>query len=355
MHLEGENALFAVSAPKLSERQAAKLALEAFGIGGTASLLTSERDQNFRLLADNGNAYVLKVTHPSEDPLVTDFQTQAQIRLSSSGSAQPVPRLIGTLEGQPIHWAPVGENGAKQAVRLMTFLPGVPLYKCRAGKEQRRALGKALARFDAALAGFSHPGSEQKLLWDIQHLSDLRSLLPEIDDHGKRVLAERYLDLHEKPTVGRAAGLRRQVIHNDLNAYNVLVDHGKPDIVTAILDFGDMVAAPLINDLAVACAYQLSSTGNPLDSANDCIVAYHAECPLTEAELALLPGLIIARLLVTVLITEWRAKQHPENRAYILRNNPLSWEGLRRFDTLAAGQAEDSILEAIRIKEDEGK
>jgi Ser/Thr protein kinase RdoA (MazF antagonist) len=56
----------------------------------------------------------------------------------------------------------------------------------------------------------------------------------------------------------RLGGLRHQVIHNDLNPYNVLVDPQDHITTVGLIDFGDMVQAPLINELAVACSYQLS-------------------------------------------------------------------------------------------------
>ncbi|OXH90895.1 homoserine kinase, partial [Burkholderia multivorans] len=72
---------------------------------------------------------------------------------------------------------------------------------------------------------------------------------------------------------------------------------------------------PLVNELAVASSYQLADTPNPLETAVDCICAYHRENPLSGDELAVLPELIVARLLMTVLITGWRAREHPENSA----------------------------------------
>jgi len=350
LHQDGqaeENQLFASSSPKLTPEQASAVAMHAFGVSGTASVLSSERDQNFRITADD-MSYVLKVTHPSEDPGVTDFQTKAQLQLMRGGHKVLVPRLVPSLSGDFTHWHDVPGSQLRQAMRLISFLPGVPLFKARGGVAQRRALGEALAHFDIALQGFSHPHAKDKLIWDMQHLADLRPLLVHIDDREKRELASRALTTFETSTSPRSAALRRQVIHNDLNAYNVMVDESNPDKVTAILDFGDMVEAPLVNDLAVACAYQLSDTGNPMSTALDCVSAYHEVKPLNEEEFHLLPELVVARLLVTVLITEWRAKQHPENRTYILRNNPLSWAGLQRFAQTSAQEIENSVFESIR-------
>jgi hydroxylysine kinase len=347
----GDDALFAVSSPKLDAAQARELVRDVYGIEGGATLLSSERDQNFRLdVPGGGPAYVLKISHPAEDPGVTDFHTRAQLQLMAADGALPVPHLLPARGGDVVHWRDVDGDGLSQAVRLITFLPGVPLHKVERTRRQRRHLGAALARFDQALAGFSHPHASHRLLWDIQHAAQLRPLLALIDGDERHALAKRFLDQYENETMARVAGLRRQVIHNDLNAYNVLVDEHDNDRISAILDFGDMVEAPLVNDLAVACAYQLADSPEPLETAVDCVIAYHRVQPLTDAEIGLLPELIAARLLVTVLITGWRARQHPENSAYILRNNALSWVGLHRLATLAPGRAGDLLFRATRTE-----
>ena len=125
--------------------------------------------------------------------------------------------------------------------------------------------------------------------------------------------------------------VRKQVIHNDLNPYNVLVSPQDHSTTVGLIDFGDLVHAPLINELGVACSYQLSQNTNPLDSAAELLGAYHEVNPLARAEVDLLYDLIAARLVMTVAITGWRARNYPENETYILRNNPLSWDGLERI------------------------
>lgn len=314
----------------LTIADAEKIALDAFGIAASAATLSSERDQNFRLVLATGEQYVLKVSNPAEDPRVTDFQTKAQLHLMQADQSLPVPHLVPTTDGEIVHWYADG-SGSRQAVRLLTFLPGVPMFKVERSRGQRIALGHALARFNRALADFSHAASGHELLWDMQHTSKLRGLLTHIAEPDKRRLAESFMDRFDNEVAPRFSALRRQVIHNDLNPYNAMVDPECPDKITAILDFGDMVEAPLINDLAVACTYQLADTGNPLRTAAQCVAAYHAVSPLTSGEFDLLPDLMATRLLLTVAITGWRAKKNPDNSAYILRNAALSWRGLELF------------------------
>ncbi|CAG2137650.1 phosphotransferase [Cupriavidus plantarum] len=347
------DAVFARSWPKLDAPQAAALAARAFGISGDATLLTSERDQNFRIDGPDNAAYVLKITHPAEDAGVTDFHTQAQLHLMRADATLPIPRLIATRDGQSVYWRGLGSGSdgsapTRQAVRLITFVPGVPLYKVARSAAQRRALGTALARIDLALHGFTHAHASHRLLWDLQHLAQLRPLLACIEDPARQSLVRRYLDRFEARVAPVLPTLRRQVIHNDLNPYNVLVDAEDHDRVAAVFDFGDMVEAPLVNEIAVAAAYQLADAPDPLVTAAECIGAYHARLPLTDTEIALLPDLIAARLMTTVLITSWRAREHPENSAYILRNSGLSWSGLERLDALGMDQAVRSLQHALQ-------
>lgn len=343
-----ENDLFAKAIPHLGTDEASHLTRAAFGVDGAATLLTGERDQNFLVQDSNGNKYVLKVTHPSEEPGVTDFQTKAQLHVLRQSPEVSVPKIYPAISGEYIHRRPVPETGETQAVRLISFVDGVPLFKTNTSSKQRAAVGAALAKFDVAIADFTHPQMHHKLLWDLQYVGELRDLLAFVDDGQRQDLARTTLDriLMTNTLTSLRTG-RRQVIHNDLNGYNVMVSSVDPADVTGLLDFGDMVQAPLAQDLAVACAYQLSESANPLDTALDCIAGYHAINPLSRDELSAIPDLVAARLLTTVLITEWRAKEHPANSKYILRNNPRSWDGLRRLAEQPLSRQRDFLIDNV--------
>jgi Ser/Thr protein kinase RdoA (MazF antagonist) len=89
-----------------------------------------------------------------------------------------------------------------------------------------------------------------------------------------------------------------------------------------------VVRAPRIFDLAVAASYRLGDASG----AKRFLEGYETLSPLKEVELALLPLLVRCRLATTLLITQWRAAQFPQNRAYILRNYPAAREALLSFD-----------------------
>lgn len=320
------------------ESQAVRLVHAVYGLDGTAERLAGERDQNYRFTARTGERYLLKLSHPAEAPEITNLQTRILLHVARSDPSLPTPRIRPTLNGEPEHvWR--RPDGRSSTIRLLTFLPGRPLHAVNGGALE--ALGEALARLDRALEGFSHPAEDHHLLWDLQHASRLRPLLPAITDAAQRELADAALRRFEDRAAPRLGALRQQVIHNDLNPHNVLVA-SEPFAVTGLLDFGDSVRAPLVQDLAVAAAYQLDSEGPPLNRMHRMARGYHAVLPLTPEEIELLPILILGRLAMTAVITAWRAERHPENRSYILRNAPAAWRGLERLaaadlDGAAAG------------------
>ena len=136
-------------------------------------------------------------------------------------------------------------------------------------------------------------------MWDLQQASAVRTKLAHIGDLSRRALAERFLDTFEIEARPRLADLRAQVIHNDLNPHNVLVA-ADGNHLAGIIDFGDMVHAPLIADLAIAAAYQLAPAEHPLSAIADLVAGYDAVLPLHAAELDILFDLIATRMVLTV-------------------------------------------------------
>ncbi|MBQ0818729.1 phosphotransferase, partial [Microvirga sp. HBU67558] len=82
----------------------------------------------------------------------------------------------------------------------------------------------------------------------MKHAHRLRPLLVHVEDLRRRALVERFLDRFEQFVLPAMPNLRTQVIHNDLNPHNVLVAERDHDHVTGVIDFGDAVLAPLVND-----------------------------------------------------------------------------------------------------------
>ncbi len=98
-----------------------------------------------------------------------------------------------------------------------------------------------------------------------------------------------------------------------------------------------MVHAPVVNDLAVALSYQLA-TEDWRARVGALLEGFSSVRPLLKQELEVLPLLTRARLAMSIIIAEWRAARYPENRAYIMRNHPIAWQGLQNIATLQPGE-----------------
>ncbi|MEX3776405.1 phosphotransferase [Pseudomonas sp. MYb118] len=348
MPLENESAqpcLLEAAPARVTEAQVLEVLAQHYAINGKLERLGGERDLNFRVILDDGSSRLLKLSHPLENPQVVDFHNQAMRQIERNDPTLPVQRVYSSQAGNFVEKVEIA--GQHMLVRLLSFVDGLPLHRvAHTSTVFRQNLGQALARFDLALAGFSHPAAGHVLLWDMQHAQQLRPRLKHIEPGARRDRIEQSLDRFESQVLGQCAALRHQVIHNDMNPHNIVVDPDEPDVLRNILDFGDMVHAPLINDVAVAASYQLGVSGDVLAPALDMIRAYHQVNPLTAEELQLLPVLIQTRLALSLCINYWRADLHPDNREYILRNSYRAQDALAGLSAMAPAEIHDRILAA---------
>ena len=112
---------------------------------------------------------------------------------------------------------------------------------------------------------------------------ELRRLLQHVPDRDLRRLLEKALDDYGARVEPRLPELRRQLIHGDLHASNVLVDAS--EAVCGVIDFGDMVRAPLINDVAVSASYLRVTADDPLRLVARFVAGYETLTPLEDVEI----------------------------------------------------------------------
>jgi len=329
----------------MADAEAQAIAFDVFGLTGTARPLTSERDQNFLLSTAEGRRYVLKIANPAEDAAVAQFQAAALAHVARVDAGLPTPRVVPTRTGDLSTFLTRPGEGPR-VVRMLTFLPGTMMHDAPSTPGLRRNIGEMHARLGLALAGFSHPAADHDLPWDMKHAGRLEELRESVPEPARRALVDEAMAVFRSRVEPRLGDLRSQVVHNDLNPHNLVVDPDDLDRVAGILDFGDMVWAPLACDVAVAAAYMLSDSGDPLEGAAPYIAGYHAVSPLRPDEAGLLADMVATRLLMTVLITGWRAEAHPHNRDYILRNNAPAWSRLAKLVAWDRSSGDDPLRAA---------
>lgn len=294
-----------VAAPfeRLGEREAATLLEQVYGIGSARlRRLDTERDDSFEVTTASGS-YVLKVAHPDDDPLYVNLQSAALSYASELAPTLPLQRLLLSREGEVEVSVEVGVS--TRVVRLLTWLPGVPVFERPPDRNGMEALGATLGRLTSALSSFDHPAAHRDFVWDAARLplvADLRPAYPCAEIDAAFALFEANSAL--------IAGLPQQVIHNDFHPGNVLVD--EEDAVTGVLDFGDVVHTARVVDLAVALSYLRTPLG--IADTTPFVEGFESAVRLTPEEHEALPILIAARLVERTLVNLTLARGNPDAR-----------------------------------------
>ena len=310
--------------------EAAALCAALYGIEGDFKRLETEKDDTY-LITTGAGRFILKIANPDETGAELDLQLAALRHLERKGFSLPAPRVVPTRTGAMI--AP--QPGSGRMVRLLSFVEGTPLDHLRYGDGGRYQIGRALAQLRLAFADFTHPAQGRQLVWDVQHVMTLRPLLTQIAlTPGEIALAER--SFARLATIApRIPALPRQVLHNDFYASNIVGDPAAPEFVTGVIDFGDIVETAVAIDLSTAVTGQIARDFGPGEDifapARPVVTGYTDHAPLSAEELAMVPHLVMARVLVRAVMTQWRAALMPANAPYILRNAGPSWAQLDWF------------------------
>ncbi len=327
------------SIPSITASEALAAAKRDYGILGTIAALPSERDQNFLLTDAAGGKFVLKVANLNDPPELLEFQNQAMRRVQSSPVECRVQQVVRSLGGSDITGIRNSRTGTDHCVRLLTWIDGELLAACTSrGSGLFESIGASMARIDAALCDFSHPAMHRVLQWNLRlagMAQENAALLP----HDRRARVEGIFSQWEGI---EWTALRHSVIHGDANDHNVIVADGR---MVGLLDFGDMVHAATVCDLAVALAYAMQGEPEPMTAASRVIRAYHRHYPLTEAEQRALFPLVLSRLGMSVCYSAHNRARNPGDAYQVVSEAP-AWDLLDKLESWSESDALASIRTA---------
>lgn len=289
----------------------AELLLQHFGHRGQAERLTGERDENFRFRTESGAEFVLKVALPAPTPEMEMLPDQIMLHVERTDPGIPIPRVCRTQSGQT-HFSFVDAAGFNRHAMLYTYIAGTPLITSPRFSQQRTQCGQWLARLGKALRSFDHPFCHRRLIWDLRQFADVHALLVQMPDVAHRSFLEDFMAEFRQNVVPKLDAMRRQVVHNDFNARNIIVDSNTPEQVVGVIDFGDAVHTALVADVAVGVIGQLATAETAQESIGEFVAAYHAVEPLTSDELAILNWLIAARIVTNFTVVSWHRSQNPD-------------------------------------------
>ena len=306
-------------------------ARQYWGLAGEFTPLEGERDQNHRVTTADGTSFVLKVSAAGESEGAVDFQVAALRHLERTSPDLPVPRVIASKAGNDREWI-AAADGTRHMLRLLSWLPGAPVSQ---GAPLTVNLLRNVAAFQARLArglrGFFHPDARHFVAWDLQ-----RALLLDpgvqawVAADAKALLAD-FEARVQRDVLPRLPDLRAQVVHGDGHADNLLRAGPDSAAISGVIDFGDMVHAPLVQDLAVTLASFARHGEMSLDNAVAQVEAWNAVLPLMDDELEVLHDLTLLRLATALALYDFRIRATEGPAPWLTQERPDIVRALTRF------------------------
>ncbi|MEQ1894211.1 MAG: phosphotransferase, partial [Planctomycetota bacterium] len=267
-----------------SPAEAEALARAHYGLSGLAERLPGEYDDNFRLRADDGRSFVLKLMHPERERALVELQVAALRQAERAAPTLPLPRVQRARDGSALV-AARDSAGRARLLWLLDYLEGTPLASVRPRSDALHAeLGAWLARFDRALLDFDPPAARRVLKWDLAQAGWIRAELGVLADERRRALVHAVLDTFTREVEPELPHLPAGVIHGDANDHNVLVrvERARPLAIAGVIDLGDLHRSARVGELAVAGAYALLDQPEPWPVLAALVRGYHGELALEE-------------------------------------------------------------------------
>ena len=295
--------------PRFAPADVAPIVAEQYGLAGEWQPLDGERDQNFRLSVDDGRKFVVKIAGPDESLDVADFQVQALLHLEQNSPTLPVPRLYRSISGELLS-SISDQSGQPHILRIVTYLDGIP-YGMGAfpNRTDLQKVGAFQGGVVNALKGFDHKASKHFMPWNLSNGIAVSPALWAKSPNDARRLAAPFIHRLGTEVLPQLNALPSQIIHNDGHSYNLLRPDATATEVVGLIDFGDMVHAPIINDLAVMATSFLRPLGdefspNDLQIIESLLIGFHQTHPLSDAEVSMLWDTITLRVIITILLSD---------------------------------------------------
>ncbi len=315
--------------------------LHHFQLDVEAKILNGYDELNFLLKDKSGQQYILKVATDEHGYHFLDAQVKIINHLSESEVSNKFQHYLLNIEGKELITLLI--NGKNYYLRILSFLEGVFWVDANERTDALHMdLGNFLGQMDKALENFSHPAMHRHYTWDISTAMDANAKIKCIQHHERRRMAGYFLLQFEMEVLPVLSSLRHAYAHNDANDYNLLV---QGDIVSGLIDFGDMVYTALINNVAVACTYAMLNNNDPLHTASLVVKSYHAVYPLSSEEVDILYYLIAARLCISVTQSAYNASQDSSNEHHFITEKP-AWHLLYQLIRINPIKAQDTFRKA---------
>ncbi len=296
------------------------------------------------LVEANGNKFIFK-TYKYSDELNDLVKAENETLLFlQKYDKNKYPKPIQFADG--LYLKNLNIDGENRICRMLSFLAGEFLGDIKPTRELFQSFGFFLAETKLNLQNFkNYTIMARQWEWDIQYLDLNKKYINDIPNAKDRNTVSYFFQQFEENVRPLLPKLRKQIIHNDANEWNVLIKDGE---VSGIIDFGDLAYSLLINELAVAITYACYNIENPLKWASIILKSYNSKFPIEENEIKVLYYLVSSRLSISICNSAHSRKINPDN-AYATVSEKSAWKMLYRWLSINPVNAENKFRQAIGL------
>ncbi|PAA51274.1 hypothetical protein BOX15_Mlig030284g1 [Macrostomum lignano] len=358
---------FEIIRPLVTREQAVKLCQELYNFNAvTCKELVSYDDRNFLVTgnfigntsdsvetAQEPHSFVLKIANSLESQGdILEQQCRLMQSLSEAGlKVQSVMKTVsGTIVDKKLLTTPADSSGRmvdrRHAVRMLTYLPGVPLGELPLTADMLESVAKEIGRVDWHLTRhfLTDPGANaaELNLWSLLSAPKLVDFVQYVHGEARQRMVREIVAQFNSVVVGAAgakseatAQFTKAFIHGDPNESNILVD-GNPPVFSGLLDWQDSHRAYAVFDLALLIMYtsfvqaKTDPTVDPFRLVVPPLIrGYTSEFKLAACELRHLPLLVATRFAQSLTLGAYSYARDPGND-YLL-TTACSWSTLDRL------------------------
>ncbi|NXG44891.1 HYKK kinase, partial [Psilopogon haemacephalus] len=359
----------ALTKPALGEKEVIEVIDRVFGLKVSwVRPLPSYDDQNFHVgvsgnqgVPESADEYVLKITNSedSQEPDLIEVQTQAMMFLSTEGFPAATPYLTKDGNIMSLESGGTGPGKKKYMVRLLTYLPGIPIAKIATNAQIFYEIGQLAARLDKALSEkFYHPSVKSlhrgQFIWNLANVPLLDQYVCALGQNKYREVVEQVIEQFKGRVIPKLSSFRPCINHGDLNDHNILVDSNSASRenlqykVSGILDFSDMSYGYYVFEVAIAIMYMMIESSDPLSVGGHVLAGFESVVPLTEEERGALFLLVCGRFCQSLVIAAHTALLYPENKEYLTITAKTGWKHLMTMFEAGREAVEQTWFEIAR-------
>lgn len=301
----------------------------------TCKPLVGDIDKNYFIQTSAGTSYILKIASPTSSLEHLKMENAVMQYLANKKLGIETPIVVSNHKNESITILKDTDNQSCY-IRLLTWVEGRMWSSVHPITDAiLKTMGQVCGRVAKGLEGFEHQGAHRtNFRWDNTNLDWVKTHLQYVETTEQKELVQYFMDLFESDILPILDTLPKGVIQNDFNDNNLVLstDLAHPKVV-GLIDFGDSMYAPKICELAILLAYAMMNTPDPMASAREVIMGYHAVYPLKEQEIEVLFSLIANRLIISVVNSSYNKIIEPDNE-YLTISAAPAWDLLKKIKTI---------------------